>query len=71
MVVLPAICAAGTQSDRLEDPIPGKIQKSNVVVAAEEFVRVPETSDSSEGRQTNAAYARIQYLPAPAGWRYR
>ena len=62
MVVLPAICAAGTQSDRLEDPIPGKIQKSNVVVAAEEFVRVPETSDSSEGRQTNAAYARIQYL---------
>lgn len=53
--------AAGGQAP-LSDPIPEKIQPSGLVLAAEEFVRVPRTADSSEGGQTNAAYARIQFL---------
>ena len=60
--VLPGMCAASIQSEQLEDPIPEKIRKGDLVVGTEEFIRVPETSDSREGRQTNAAYARIQYL---------
>ena len=66
LAVLPSICAAGAQSARLEDPIPEAIRKGDLVVGAEEFVRVPRTSDSSEGGQTNPAYARIQFL-APVG----
>ena len=57
-----AIGSASAQSDLLEDPIPERIEKGELVVAAEEFVRVPRTSDSSEARATNAAYARIQSL---------
>lgn len=45
----------------LQDPIPAKIQKGDIVVAAEEFVRLPQTQDTTpEG--ANRAYARIQYL---------
>ena len=62
LAVFPALCAAAAQTERVEDPIPERIRKGDVVIAAEEFVRAPETSDSSEGRGTNAAYARIQYL---------
>ena len=62
LTVVPALSVAGGQLDPLLDPIPEKIQKGDLVVAAEEFVRVPRTTDSSEGRATNAAYARIQYL---------
>ncbi|MDA1093585.1 MAG: PQQ-dependent sugar dehydrogenase [Acidobacteria bacterium] len=54
--------AAGAQAQPLDDPIPDKIQPSDLVLAAEEFVRVPQTADSSEDGQTNAAYARIQFL---------
>ena len=62
LAVLPSICMAGTQSEELENPIPETIRKGDLVVGVEEFVRVPRTSDSSEGGQTNTAYARIQYL---------
>ena len=58
--------AAGAQAQPIADPIAETIQKGDLVIAAEEFVRVPQTSDSSEGRQTNEAYARIQYL-VPVG----
>jgi glucose/arabinose dehydrogenase len=68
LAMLPSMNAAGAQPQALDDPIPEKIQKGELVVRAEEFVRAPRTSDSSEGRQTNAAYARIQYLiPVPDG----
>ena len=66
LAVLLTTEAAGAQSERLVDPIPEKIQKGDLVVATEELVRAPRTSDSSEGRATNAAYARIQYL-TPVG----
>ena len=66
LAILPSIFAAGTQSELLEDPIQETIRKGDLVVAAEKFVRVPRTSDSSEGGQTNLAYARIQYL-VPVG----
>ncbi|MDE0830420.1 MAG: hypothetical protein OSB03_14570, partial [Vicinamibacterales bacterium] len=59
VAVLLSTHAAGEQAP-LSDPIPEKIQPSGLVLAAEEFVRVPRTSDSSEDGQTNAAYARIQ-----------
>ena len=62
LIALPSICAAGGQTEPLADPIPATIQKGDLVVGAEEFVRVPRTSDSSEGGQTNPAYARIQFL---------
>ena len=62
LAVFPALCAAAAKTERVEDPIPERIRKGDVVIAAEEFVRAPETSDSSEGRGTNAAYARIQHL---------
>ena len=54
------------QSERLEDPISETIQKGELVVGVDEFVRVPRTVDSSDGGQTNPAYARIQYL-VPVG----
>ena len=62
LAVLFVVGSASAQSDLLEDPIPERIEKGELVVAAEEFVRVPQTSDSSEARATNAAYARIQSL---------
>lgn len=46
----------------LTDPIPEKIEKGDIVVAVEEFVRVPQTHDSTAQNATNQAYARIQYM---------
>ena len=66
LAVLPSMSAAGGQLQPLSDPIPETIQKGDLVVGAEDFVRLPRTSDSSEGGPTNAAYARIQYL-VPVG----
>jgi len=66
LAVLPELSGAGGQSDPLEDPIPEIIRKGDLVVGAEDFVRVPRTTESSEGGQTNPAYARIQYL-VPVG----
>lgn len=58
--------AASTLAQRLTDPIPETIAKGNIVVAAERFVRAPQTSDPAKPRFTNDAYARIQYLlPIP------
>jgi glucose/arabinose dehydrogenase len=62
LFVLPAMCLAGTQPQQLEDPIPETIQKGDLVLGTEEFVRVPKTEESSEGGSTNEAYARIQYM---------
>ena len=62
LIAFPSICAAGGQTEPLADPIPATIQKGDLVLGAEEFVRVPRTSDSSEGGQTSPAYARIQFL---------
>ena len=62
MALLPTLYAFGSQSEPLQDPIPEKIEKGDLVVGAEEFVRAPQTSDSSTGVPTNQAYARIQYL---------
>lgn len=56
----------------LENPIPGKIEKGDIVVKAIEFVRAPKTSDPHQrptmlaGIDTplgsSAAHARIQYM---------
>ena len=60
--------AAESRPEPLLDPIPEKIQKGNIAVALEEFTRVPQSVDSGNPRQTNTAYARIQYmLPIPDG----
>ena len=58
---LTGINAAESQLEALQDPIPAKIQKGEIVVAATEFVVLPKTVDSNpEG--ANTAFARIQYL---------
>ena len=53
----------------LSDPIPDKIVKGHILVAAEPFVRAPRTSDYpslSKVEERDNAYARIQYLlPIP------
>ncbi len=66
LAALPSVCAAGTQSEQLGDPLPETIRKGDLVIGVEEFVRAPRTTDSSDGGQTNPAYARIQYL-VPVG----
>ena len=59
---------AGAQPAPLDDPIPDRIEKGDLVVGVEEFVRLPRTTDSSGGPQINDAYARIQFLvPVPDG----
>ena len=62
LVIFQSGVAIGGQSERLENPIRETIEKGELVVGVDEFVRVPRTVDSSEGGQTNPAYARIQYL---------
>ena len=62
LFVLSSMTLAGAQPEPLEDPIPETIQKGDLVVGAEEFVRLPRTTESSTGGQTNPAYARLQYL---------
>ncbi|MDP6414102.1 MAG: PQQ-dependent sugar dehydrogenase [Gammaproteobacteria bacterium] len=60
--------AAESGPEPLLDPIPEKIQKGNIAVALEEFTRIPQSVDFGNPRQTNTAYARIQYmLPIPDG----
>lgn len=61
LIWMPSLYAAETSVEALQDPIPEKIQKGDIVVAAREFVRLPQTADANpEG--ANTAYARIQYL---------
>jgi glucose/arabinose dehydrogenase len=48
-------------AEPLTDPIPVKIPPGEIIVAAEDFVRLPQTKDSSTNL-TNDAYARIQYM---------
>lgn len=56
-----SVGATESESEPLADPIPAKIVKGDIVVAAIEFVRAPRTTDSST-LVANKAYARIQYL---------
>lgn len=60
--------AADNEVAPLSDPIPEKIQKGSITVVAQQFVRVPQTTDSAIAPRTNTAFARIQYLlPIPDG----
>ena len=62
------VYAAESLPDALVDPIPVKIEKGDITVVAQEFLRLPQTLDSSDVRQTNDAYARLQYMqPIPDG----
>jgi len=63
-------CALAAESlpAALVDPIPERIEKGDITVVAQEFLRLPQTLDSSDVRQTNSAYARLQYMqPIPDG----
>lgn len=53
--------ADSSNSTALTDPIPASIPQGDIVVAVTPFVRVPQSTDSSD-QHTNDAYARIQYL---------
>ncbi len=60
--------AAEVLPEPLADPIPEKIFKGDISVTAVEFLRLPQTLDSSAAPSTNNAYARIQYMqPIPDG----
>ena len=60
--------AAESLPDALVDPIPDRIEMGDITVVAAEFLRLPQTLDSSDVRQTNDAYARLQYMqPIPDG----
>ena len=61
LILFALINVSGSELEPLKDPISAKIQKGDLVVGATEFIRVPQTSDSSE-RGANEAYARIQSL---------
>ena len=55
------ILSQAQQAVPLEDPIPAKIQKGNIVVAVENFLQLPKTEDVNiEG--AHPAFARLQYL---------
>ncbi|GJM13230.1 MAG: glucose dehydrogenase [Pseudohongiella sp.] len=62
------VFAAESQPNAIEDPIPQRIQKGGISVVAQEFLRLPQTLDSSSVPLTNDAYARLQYMqPIPDG----
>ena len=61
-----SILSADSRPEPLADPIPEKIKMGEIIVALDNFVRVPETEESASPVQTNSAYARIQYMtPLP------
>lgn len=57
--------APGTVSaqapEPLQDPIPAKIAKGDIVVAVADFLQLPQTEDVNEAG-AHPAYARLQYL---------
>ncbi len=58
--------AAESLPEAINDPIPERIEKGNISVVAQEFLRLPQTLDSNDVRLTNDAYARLQYMqPIP------
>ena len=60
---LVAVCWASIAgaAEPLEDPIPEKIKRGDIVVGVQDFVRLPQTKDSGEF-MANDAWARIQYM---------
>jgi glucose/arabinose dehydrogenase len=72
LALVALISSAGgvaAQSQALDDPIPAKIAKGDIVVGVRDFVRLPKTPESNpDAPATNRAYARIQYVvPARDG----
>ena len=52
----------------LADPVPERIEKSDISVALEDFAQLPRLADSSDVPRTTDPHARIQYLhPLPDG----
>ena len=67
LALAPAFAEDGNP-EPLTDPLPDKIVKGDIVVAAVPFVRAPPSADPAKPPTTNDAYARIQYLlPIPDG----
>lgn len=54
--------AANKMPTPLENPIPEKIQKGDIVVGVEKQFRLPRTEDASQAGRATKAYARIQYM---------
>ena len=52
--------AAEALPEAMVDPIPAKIEKGEISVIAQEFLRLPQTLDSNDVPLTNNAYARMQ-----------
>lgn len=68
LILVPMSVLGQGRVEPLTDPIPEEIPLSDFVVTLNSFVRMPQTTDSVTEGNTNAAYARIQYLyPIPDG----
>ncbi len=68
LTLSPPLFGADARPDPLSDPIPETIARGDIVVALQNFARLPESIDSSKISNTNDAYARIQYMmPLPDG----
>lgn len=69
MLTLGAVSAAAFGQSSVEpvvNPVLQSIEKGDIRVAAEPFVRLPRTVDSSSPASTNDAWARLQYMyPVP------
>ena len=63
-----ALPAHAEEPSPLADPIGPVIEKGDIRVSVEPFVRAPMTTDPAQPVGTNAAHARLQYLkPIPDG----
>ena len=65
-----AVAPPAFAQSAIADPVPAAIEKGDLVVAVEPFVRAPATVDAIRRFPTNSAHARIQSLapvPAPLG----
>ena len=70
LATLPTLAAlvVGAAPAPLEDPLPEKIEKGDIVVAATPFLQAPRSMDPARPATTNEAHARLQYLlPIPDG----
>lgn len=68
MLAAAVACTPLPPPQALPDPIPARIEKGPIVVAAVPFAKAPRTEDPAHPQYTNNAHARIQYLqPVPDG----
>ena len=56
------LAGVANAQEAIDDPIPERIEKGDIVLAAVPLARVPRTTDPARPAGTNNAYARLQVL---------